>query len=183
MWAHPGKQLVFMGGEFGQEREWSNERELDWYLLDDPGYAGIQRVVTDLTRTYKQTPALWQMDSNPDGFAWIDAGNADQNVISFFRRAADGRPGLACVANLAAETRENFRVGLPLAGTWEELLNTDAAVYGGSNVGNLGVASAEAEPWNGQPCSAVLTLPALAVLWLRPAPPRSKRSARRAAGR
>jgi 1,4-alpha-glucan branching enzyme len=167
MWAHPGKQLVFMGGEFGQEREWSNERELDWYLLDDPGYAGIQRVVTDLNRTYKQTPALWQMDSNPDGFAWIDSGNADQNVLSFIRRDAQGAPGLVCVANFSAEPRSDFRVGVPHGGGWLEVLNTDAEIYGGSNTGNLGRVVADAEVgWNGQPSSVVLTLPPLAVLWL-----------------
>jgi 1,4-alpha-glucan branching enzyme len=169
MWAHPGKQLLFMGGEFGQEREWSNERQLDWYLLDDPGYAGIQRVVTDLNRTYQRIPALWQMDSNPDGFAWIDAGNADQNVLSFIRRDADGVPGLVCVANFSAETRTGFRVGVPHGGAWLEVLNTDAEVYGGSNAGNLGRVLADAVVgWNGQPSSVVLTLPPLGVLWLVP---------------
>jgi 1,4-alpha-glucan branching enzyme len=169
MWAHPGKQLVFMGGEFGQEREWSNERELDWYLLDDPGYAGIQRVVTDLNRAYKQLPALWQTDSNPDGFAWIDSGNADQNVFSFIRRDAEGTPGLVCVANFSAETRSDFRVGVPHGGAWLEALNSDAEIYGGSNAGNLGRVVADGEVgWNGQPSSVVLTLPPLAVLWLVP---------------
>jgi 1,4-alpha-glucan branching enzyme len=183
MWAHPGKQLVFMGGEFGQEREWSNERELDWYLLDDPAYAGIQRVVTDLNRTYKQTPALWQMDSNPDGFAWIDSGNADQNVLSFIRRDATRAPGLVCVANFSAEPRSNFRVGVPHAGAWLEVLNTDAEVYGGSNAGNLGRVVADAEVgWNGQPASVVLTLPPLAVLWLVPEAPAAGEPAQASGG-
>jgi 1,4-alpha-glucan branching enzyme len=183
MWAHPGKQLVFMGGEFGQEREWSNERELDWYLLDDPAYAGIQRVVTDLNRTYKQTPALWQMDSNPDGFAWVDSGNADQNVLSFIRRDATGAPGLVCVANFSAEPRSNFRVGVPHAGAWLEVLNTDAEVYGGSNAGNLGRVVADAEVgWNGQPASVVLTLPPLAVLWLVPEAPAAGEPAQASGG-
>ena len=169
MWAHPGKQLVFMGAEFGQEREWSNERSLDWELLEDAGHAGIKRLVADLNQVYVRTPALWQMDSNPDGFAWIDAGNADQNVLSFIRRDATGAAGLVCVANLSAAPRGDFRVGVPHAGEWLEVLNTDAGVYGGSNTGNLGRVVAAENSWNGQPCSVVLTLPPLGVLWLTPA--------------
>jgi 1,4-alpha-glucan branching enzyme len=170
MWAHPGKQLIFMGAEFGQEREWSNERSLDWELLEDAGHAGIKRLVADLNQVYLRTPALWQLDSNPDGFVWIDAGNADQNVLSFIRRDAAGVAGLVCVANLSAAPRADFRVGLPHAGEWREILNTDAEVYGGSNTGNLGRVVAQDEGWNGQPCSVVLTLPPLGVLWLAPAP-------------
>jgi 1,4-alpha-glucan branching enzyme len=166
MWAHPGKKLLFMGGELAQEREWSEDGELDWQLLEDPGSAGVQRLIGDLNRRYGAEPALWERDGSPDGFRWIDAGNADQNVISFYRMDASGRPGVACVANLAPAVHYGFRVGLPLAGRWRELLNTDAGDYGGSGVGNLGGAEAAAVPWNGQPCSAELTLPPLAVVWL-----------------
>ena len=168
MWAHPGKQLLFMGAEIGQLREWSHERALDWDLLEDPGHAGVQRLVADLNRAYRATPALWQLDSNPDGFAWIDAGNADQNVLSFVRRADAGRP-VVCVANLGPMPRSDFRVGLPQDGPWDEVLNTDAGLYGGTNTGNLGRVQAEPAGWNGQPFSAVLVLPPLAVLWLAPA--------------
>ncbi|MEA2645380.1 MAG: 1,4-alpha-glucan branching enzyme [Chloroflexota bacterium] len=176
MWAHPGKQLLFMGAEIGQEREWSHERALDWELLEDPAHAGVQRLVTDLNRAYRGAPALWAMDSNPDGFAWIDAGNADQNVFSFLRRDGEGRV-VACIANLAPVARPDFRVGLPQSGAWDEVLNTDAEAYGGTNTGNLGRVQAEAEGWNGQPCSAVLVLPPLGVLWLAPAAATERASA------
>jgi 1,4-alpha-glucan branching enzyme len=180
MWAHPGKELLFMGGELAQEREWSHERSLDWDLLKRRAHRGTQQLIRDLNRTYRETPALWQLDSNPDGFEWIDAGNADQNVLSFIRRDADGNPGLVCVAHFSPEVRSDFRVGLPQAGAWREAVNTDAEVYGGGNVGNWGRVVAENVGWNGQPSSAVLTLPPLAVVWLVP---ESSRAARRAAGR
>jgi 1,4-alpha-glucan branching enzyme len=168
MWAHPGKQLLFMGGEIAQIREWSHERGLDWDLLDQPLHAGNQRLVADLNHAYTATPALWELDSNPDTFEWIDAGNADQNVLSFIRRGRDRRPGLVCIAHFSPEVRGDFRVGLPHAGRWREALNTDAEVYGGGNVGNWGSVSAEEVGWNGQPASAVLTLPPLGVIWLMP---------------
>jgi 1,4-alpha-glucan branching enzyme len=171
MWSHPGKPLLFMGGEIAQEREWSHDRGLDWERLElDPRCAGVQQLVADLNRVYRETPALWQMDSSPDGFQWIDAGNADQNVLSFVRRDAEGRAGLVCVAHFAPIVREGFRVGLPHAGAWREALNTDSELYGGSNTGNLGRVISTADGWNGQPCSALLTLPPLAVIWLTPEP-------------
>jgi 1,4-alpha-glucan branching enzyme len=160
-----------MGGELAQEQEWSHDRALDWHLLGSPPNAGVQGLVRDLNRAYANTPALWQLDDNPDGFSWIDAGNADQNVISFLRYDADRRPGLACLANFSAVTRPAFRVGLPHAGTWREVLNSDAEIYGGSNAGNYGAVVAEPVSWNGQPCSVELTLPPLGVLWLVPDPP------------
>jgi 1,4-alpha-glucan branching enzyme len=168
MWAHPGNKLLFMGSEFGQSREWSHDNSLDWHLLENPRHAGVQGLVRDLNARYRETPALWQRDFSPDGFSWLDAGDADQNVISFFRRDAQGRPGLACLANLSPVVRENFRVGLPQPGPWREVLNTDAELYGGSNVGNLGGVIAEDDPRHGQRHSAALTLPPLGVLWLAP---------------
>ena len=169
MWAHPGNQLLFMGSEFGQVREWSHERSLDWHLLDDPRHAGVQGLVSDLNARYRETPAMWQRDFAPDGFQWLDAGDADQNVISFLRFDAQGRCGLACVANFSPTVHHGFRVGLPAEGAWAEVLNTDAEAYGGSNQGNLGGVTAEARPWHGQHFSAEMTLPPLAVLWLSPA--------------
>ena len=168
MWAHPGKQLLFMGGEIGQEREWSESRSLDWHLLGLPEHAGLQRLVRDLNSRYGETPALFEWDDRPEGFEWIDAGNADQNVASFVRRDSHGHPGLACVANFSPVVHHAFRVGLPQPGWWSELLNSDAGEYGGSGVGNLGGVEAEERGWNGQPCSAVLTLPPLSVIWLGP---------------
>ncbi len=169
MWAHPGKKLLFMGGEFGQVGEWNHDRALDWHLLDEPAHAGVQRLVADLCRVYRESPALWQVDSSSDGFRWIDAGNVDQSVVSFVRIDADGNPGVACVANFSPEVYTGFRVGLPCAGTWRELINTDATDYGGSGQGNLGAVTTEQANWHGFEQSALITVPPLAVVWLAPA--------------
>jgi 1,4-alpha-glucan branching enzyme len=168
MWAHPGKQLLFMGCELGDDQEWSEMRGLDWGLLQDPARAGLQRLVADLNTTYRATPALWSRDTTPDGFRWINGGDAANNTFSFLRYGADGSV-LACVANFAALPHEGYRVGLPHAGRWLEVLNTDAETYGGSNVGNLGAVQAEDVPWNDYAASATLRVPPLGVLWLRPA--------------
>ncbi|RKF26983.1 1,4-alpha-glucan branching protein GlgB [Micromonospora globbae] len=167
MWAHPGKQLLFMGGELGDDREWSEERGLDWYLLHDPARAGVQRLVGDLNRVYRDTPALWAQDTDPAGFRWIAGDDVANNTVSFIRIAPDGSV-LVCVANFSAVPLHDYRVGLPAAGTWREVLNTDAGVYGGSGVGNLGEVRAEDVPWHGLPASAALQVPPLGVLWLRP---------------
>jgi 1,4-alpha-glucan branching enzyme len=188
MWAHPGKQLLFMGSELGQEREWSHDRDLDWWLLEEDGHRGIQGLVGDLNRLYKSRPALWTQDVKPEGFAWIDASDADHSVISFLRIAAPtsgaggtpdpawpspNAPGagesVACIANLTPVPQYGYRVGLPRAGPWEELLNTDAFEWGGSGVGNFGEVAATTTSWHGQPASAELVLPPLGVLWLAPA--------------
>jgi len=171
MWAHPGKQLLFMGQEFGQVREWSEERSLDWDLLGDPLHGGIKTLVGDLNRAYKDHPALWTMDVSPEGFSWIDANDAAGNVLSFLRQGTDhdGRPAvLAAIANFSGQPRGDYRVGLPFAGRWKELVNTDSQSYGGSGVGNLGTVHADRTPWHGRPASAVLTLPPSGVLWLVP---------------
>jgi 1,4-alpha-glucan branching enzyme len=167
MWAHPGKQLLFMGSEFGQGGEWSAERGLDWWVLDDEQHAGVQRLVRDLNRCYADHPALWALDSSPDGFGWIDANDASGNVLSFLRFSGDGGM-LACVANFAGHPHNSYRVGLPRPGRWRELINTDGYDYGGSGVGNLGAVEASAAPWHGQPASATLRLPPLGVLYLAP---------------
>ncbi|MFZ5868988.1 MAG: 1,4-alpha-glucan branching protein GlgB [Actinomycetota bacterium] len=169
MWAHPGKQLLFMGGEFGQEAEWSEARSLDWWLLDQPMHAGLHRMVRDVNRLYRETPALWTFDSDPAGFEWIDANDNQHNVFSFVRRDADGGM-LVCVANFAGTPHEGYRVGLPHAGMWEEVLNTDAEGFGGSGVGNLGRVEAQHVEWHGRPVSASVRVPPLGTLWLRPAP-------------
>jgi len=169
MWAHPGKQLVFMGIEIGQEAEWSEQRELDWGLLDAGDTAGLQSLVRDLNSTYRDTPALWALDADPRGFGWIDANDATNNVFSFVRTDATGGVGgvVACVANFAALPHEAYRLGLPHAGRWRELINTDAQAYSGSGVGNLGEVLADAAPHHGRPASATLRVPPLATLWLR----------------
>ena len=165
MWAHPGKQLLFMGSEFAQESEWSEGRSLDWWLMDNPDHRGVALLVKDLNATYKGLPSLWSLDTDASGFAWIDANDADGNVFSFLRRGADGS-ALACVSNFSGGPHEGYRIGLPWAGEWREVLNTDAEAYHGSGVGNLGTVTAEAESWHGQPASAVLRVPPLATVWL-----------------
>jgi len=168
MWAHPGKQLLFMGGELGQWREWSEERSLDWHLLAEADHAGLQRMVGDLNQAYRALPALWEADNDPAGFTWIDANNAEDNVIAFLRHARDGSGPVACLANLSPVIR-TLRVGLPRSGVWREALNTDSGFYGGGDVGNRGAVTAEEIGWQGQPSSALVTIPPLGVLWLTPA--------------
>jgi 1,4-alpha-glucan branching enzyme len=169
MWAHPGKQLLFMGSEFAQGGEWAEERSLDWWLLDDDLHSGVSRLVTDLNAAYKAAPSLWSQDHIGDGFQWIDASDAAGNVLSFLRYGSDGSV-MACVVNFAGTPHEDYRLGLPSTGTWREVLNTDALTYGGSGVGNLGVVIAHDEPQHGQPASAVLRVPPLGAVWLTPEP-------------
>jgi 1,4-alpha-glucan branching enzyme len=182
MWAHPGKQLLFMGGELGQEREWSESRSLDWGLIENPLHAGVQRLVGDLNRVYREQPAMYSKDNSPDGFSWIDANDAIGNVFSFLRWGSDGS-GIACVANFSGRPHENYRLGLPFAGRWHEVLNTDAESYGGSGVGNLGLVTATDQPWHGRPASAVLRVPPSGVLWLRGEPAASAPAATRSPAR
>ena len=169
MWAHPGKQLLFMGSEFGQEAEWSEARGLDWWLVEHPEHAGLQRLVGDLNRVYVASAELWQNDHEPSGFSWIDANDSGSNVFSFLRFAQDGT-ALACVSNFADMVHGDYRIGLPYAGRWTEVLNTDADVYTGSGVGNMGGVDALEQSHHGQPASATLTLPPLATVWLRHSP-------------
>jgi len=168
MWAHPGKQLLFMGCEIAQDTEWSEQRELDWWLLDDPFHRGVQSLVSDLNRTYRDLPALWGTDSDPGGFSWIDANDSNNNVFSFVRGTEESAdPLLVCVSNFAAVPHHGYRLGLPAEGRWIEVINTDADSYRGSGVGNLGGVDAAETPWHGQPASATLTLPPLGTVWLR----------------
>ncbi|GAA5198947.1 1,4-alpha-glucan branching protein GlgB [Rugosimonospora acidiphila] len=167
MWAHPGKQLLFMGCELADDQEWSEIRGLDWGLLEDPQRAGVQRLVGDLNTAYRACPPLWSRDTSPDGFRWIVGDDASNNTIAFMRLAADGSP-LVCVANFSAVPHEGYRLGLPVAGTWTEMINTDSQSYGGSGVGNLGAVQAEPLPLHGLPASASLRVPPLGVLWLSP---------------
>jgi 1,4-alpha-glucan branching enzyme len=168
MWAHPGKKLLFMGGELAQEQEWSHERSLDWHLLEDAGHSGVQSLVRDLNHVYRDQAALWERDFEGEGFWWLEANDADRNVVAFARQGLDGDTQLVCVCNLSPVPREGYRVGLPQPGRWTEVLNTDADKYGGSGMGNLGGVDAEEIRWHDQPYSAELTLPPLAVLWLVP---------------
>ena len=174
MWSHPGKQLLFMGCEFGQEREWSEPAgSLDWHLLEEDEHAGVQALVRDLNRVYAGQPALYDLDHAHEGFRWLEPNAAGENVLAFARLSGDGEHLLVCVANLSPVVREGWRVGLPAPGPWREVLNTDSRFYGGSDVGNgLGL-EAEEVPWNGQEHSAEATLPPLATIWLVPGRPDS----------
>lgn len=167
LWSHPGKKLLFMGGEFGQRREWAHDRALDWHLLEDgPHHRGVQALVRDLNRLYRETPALHARDCEEDGFAWIEAQDSERSVLAFARFGPDrARPVLA-VCNFTPVVRHGYRLGVPAPGRYVERLNSDAACYGGSNVGNGGAVASEPIPWHGQPHSLSLTLPPLGVLLL-----------------
>ena len=166
MWAHPGKQLLFMGCELGQESEWAESRELDWWLLEHPEHAGVHAMVRDMNRAYKASGALWGRDGSPEGFTWIDANDAGANVFSFVRRSP-GEPDVVCVANFAGRPHEGYLLGLPKVGTWEEILNTDAEAYAGSGVGNLGSITAVEGRHLEMPAHARIVVPPLATVWFR----------------
>jgi 1,4-alpha-glucan branching enzyme len=168
MWAHPGKKLLFMGQEFAQEAEWSDGRSLDWHLLEQSEHAAIQSLVRDLNHIYRAEPALWSQDGRAEGFRWLEAADAESNVVAFVRISEQGDRVAVCVANNSPVVRERYRVGVPSAGHWRELLNTDSRHYGGSDVGNGGTLVAEPITWHDQAQSVELTLAPLGVLWLVP---------------
>jgi len=176
MWAHPGKQLIFQGSEFAQGGEWSEGRSLDWWLLDSADHTGVLRLVTDLNAEYRRTRALWSQDVDPAGFAWIDANDAGGNVFSFLRWGDDGSV-LAAITNFSAVPHDRYRLGLPKPGRWNEVLNTDADMYGGSGVGNLGAVTADGPAWHSQQSSAQLRVPPLGTIWLRHVPELPERGA------
>ena len=165
MWAHPGKKLLFMGQEFGQLSEWSEGRELDWWMLDQPLHSGLQRMVASLNSLYRATPALWARDNDPGGFSWIDGGNASDSLIAFIRYDLQGG-SVACVHNFSGVPVEGYRLRLPKAGAWLEVHNSDAQEFGGSGVGNLG--RVEAEEIDGSPV-ATIRVPPFGGLLLTPA--------------
>ncbi len=165
MWAHPGKKLLFMGQEFAQGAEWNHNQSLDWHQLDIAEHKGMQRLVRDLNRVYRDTPALHVNDCRPEGFDWIESNDADAGVFAFVRKGGPGDKPVVAVVNMTPLERR-YRLGLPVAGKWRELLNTDAEVYGGGNRGNLGGVATEKTPWHGQTQSALVTLPPLSAVYL-----------------
>jgi 1,4-alpha-glucan branching enzyme len=168
-WTFPGKKLLFMGGEFGQSAEWNANGDLEWWLLDaGPYHMGLQRFVQDLNRLYLAEPGLWAGDYEPSGFYWLDCSDRAQSVLSFVRQDAAGRSVLAVILNLTPVPRYGYRVGLPRPGKWREAVNSDASVYGGSNVGNLGGVLAREHQCHNQPWSAEFTLPPLSVIVFAP---------------
>jgi 1,4-alpha-glucan branching enzyme len=167
MWTHPGKKLLFMGSEFGQTAEWNHDKSLDWHLLQYGPHAGAQAWLRDLNAVYRSRPALYARDFSHDGFEWIDCHDSDESVLSFLRRGPQGETMLV-VLNCTPVVREKHRFGVPRGGWWREVLNSDAACYGGSGVGNAGGCQAEAIPSHGRAHSLELRLPPLGVLLLEP---------------
>jgi len=163
MYGHPGKKLVFMGGEFGQPNEWNHDTQLDWELLKLPRHDGLRRLVQHLNHTYKNESALWQLDDTYDCFDWIDFHDAENSVVSFLRKSADGDI-VAFVVNATPVVRYNYRLGVPESGFYREIINTDGETYGGSNVGNLGGVHSEAREWMGREHSIIIHLPPLATV-------------------
>jgi len=169
MWTHPGKKLLFMGGEIAQEREWNHDTGLDWNLLDDPRHAGMQRLVRDLNRAYRDIAALHVKDADAAGFRWVILDDRDQSVFAYLRLGNDGDAPVLVVCNFTPVPRSGYRVGVPRAGGWREVLNSDAAIYGGSNMGNGGWVEGEEYETHGLPASLSLTLPPLATIVLQAA--------------
>jgi 1,4-alpha-glucan branching enzyme len=166
MYGQPGKKLLFMGSGLAQRAEWNHEAELEWFVLENPEHEGVRRLLADLNRLLRAEPALHELDGRPRGFSWIDCADVEQSVLSFMRRGRQPGREVVAVCNFTPVPRHGYRVGVPGPGFWRERVNTDAAEYGGSGVGNCGGREAEAAPWHGQPWSVSLTLPPLAALFL-----------------
>jgi 1,4-alpha-glucan branching enzyme len=166
MFGHPGKKLLFMGGELAQEREWNHDTSLDWHLLDDPMHRGVQALVRDLNRAYRELPALHQRDCEAEGFEWLELHDNEQSVLVFMRRAAAAAPDVVVACNFTPVPRYGYRVGVPLPGYYRERVNTDAALYGGGNIGNGGGVAADDVGSHGRSYSLSLTLPPLATVIL-----------------
>jgi 1,4-alpha-glucan branching enzyme len=165
MWAHPGRKLLFMGSEFAQSSEWNSDASLDWWLADFDEHDGVRAAVTDLNRVYRDTPALWQRDDEPGGFEWINANDASANAFTWLRWDDAGNC-VAAASNLSPAPRDSYRIGLPFAGRWTEIMNTDSALYGGSGMGNEGAVQAVPEVWDDRPASATIVLPPLSTVYL-----------------
>jgi 1,4-alpha-glucan branching enzyme len=163
MWAHPGKKLLFQGGEFGQWDEWRYNQSLDWHLKQFPLHAGLSRLVQHLNHIYKEYPAFYELDDTNDGFEWIDFHDSDNSVVAFLRKSSSGQT-LVFVMNATPVVRGGYRLGVPKPGFYKEILNTDADTYGGGNVGNLGGVAAEPIPWQGRDHSILIELPPLAMV-------------------
>ena len=171
MWGHPGKKLLFMGNELGQRREWQHEESLEWHVLASGCHQGLQNFVKDVNHIYRNEPALFEQDFSSAGFEWLDCRNWEQSIIGFVRRGRSEKDVIVVMCNMTPIVRNNYRVGVPRGGYWNEILNSDARYYEGSGQGNLGGVEAAPFPYAGQPFSLVVTLPPLAVLYLKPEPP------------
>jgi 1,4-alpha-glucan branching enzyme len=167
MWGHPGKKLLFMGQEFGQGQEWNAEQSLDWHLLDIGWHKGVQTLIMDMNRLYRDEQALHQLDCDGAGFEWLEANDAEASVLAWLRKGKGGTPPILVICNFTPTPREGYRLGLPAPGKWREILNTDAQIYGGSGMGNLGMIATEEVASHGRLYSAKLTVPPLATVWFR----------------
>ena len=167
MWTHPGKKLLFMGGEFAQEREWNHDQSLDWHCLEDASHKNVQSLIRDLNRLYREIPALHQLDCDPSGFEWIDHDNSDQSILTYLRRNQDSSDLVLVVVNLTPSLYTNYQIGVPLGGQFEEVLNTDSEAYGGSNAGNYGGVTAHASGFGGYSHHLSITIPPLATTVFR----------------
>ncbi|HXH50254.1 MAG TPA: 1,4-alpha-glucan branching protein GlgB [Terriglobia bacterium] len=167
MYAQPGKKLLFMGGEFGQVREWTHDESLEWHVLQYPSHAGLQKWVEDLNHVYRREPALYEVDSDPAGFEWIDCGDSDQSVLTFMRKGHSSDDLVLVACNFTPVPRTNYRIGVPRGGFWVEIANSDAAQYWGGNWGNLGGVEASPVSHHGRPWSVSVTLPALSVVFFK----------------
>ncbi|MBS9719286.1 1,4-alpha-glucan branching protein GlgB [Tianweitania sp. BSSL-BM11] len=168
MWGHPGKKLIFMGGEIAQEREWNHDHSIDWHLLEDPMHRGVQDLVRELNRVYRDTPALHELDCDPAGFEWIEGGDAENSVFSFIRKGTNDAKPVLVVSNMTPVVRENYQLGVPVGGKWREIFNSDAERFGGSDVLNDWTINAEEAGRHGRPASLSLTIPPLATIFLSP---------------
>ena len=164
MWGHPGKKLLFMGQDFAQVQEWNHDASLDWHLLTEPRHAGVRRLVRDLNRLYRTTPALHELDCEGAGFEWIEADAAEESIYAWLRRGRDEAAPVVVVCNFTPVDRAPYRLGVPAAGRWIERINSDAAEYGGQGRGNLGGVRSDAVERNGRPDSIEIRLPALSTL-------------------
>ena len=167
MWGHPGKKLLFMGQEFAQGAEWNADCSLDWHLLGTHWHQGVQTLIKDLNRLYRDEPALHQLDCDGAGFEWLEANDAETSILAWLRKGRDGSSPVMVVCNFTPTPRESYRLGLPFAGRWQEILNTDADIYGGSGMGNLGMITTEEVASHGRSVSTQLTLPPLSTTWFR----------------
>jgi 1,4-alpha-glucan branching enzyme len=165
MWAHPGKKLLFMGTEFAQRDEWNHNKSLDWHLLQYAPHSGVQKLVRDLNHNYAAYPALFRLDASESGFSWVDANDYHHSIFSFWRHGGEGAPSVLCIANFTPMEHKHFRIGVPAAGRYKEIINTDSSIYGGGNRGNSGAVEAERIMANGQKWSLCVILPSLGTLY------------------
>ena len=167
MYAHPGKKLLFMGGEFAQWPEWHHDKSLDWHALDFATHQGVRQLVKDLNIFYRSEPALYEVDFEQAGFEWLDCGDFEKSILSFVRRGSSKNDLILAVCNLTSVPRYDYRIGVPVGGHWQEMINSDACEYGGSGLGNFGGVLAEPISMHGRPNSLVLTLPPLSIVILK----------------